>query len=100
MSLILQSAKQKVGGRKMTNKEALEKVEGYLTSCLPIGDYSEVEEIMAALEPEPSEDCISRQAVNELQKYRYNCGDKAIMCVSLNSINNLPPVTPQPKIGH
>ncbi len=37
----------------MTNKEALEKVEGYLTSCLPIGDYSEVEEIMTALKQKP-----------------------------------------------
>ena len=43
---------------------------------------------------------ISRQAVNRLQKYRYNCGVASITCVSLNSINTLPPVTPQPKTGH
>ena len=43
---------------------------------------------------------ISRQAVNRLQKYRYNCGVASITCVSLNSINTLPPVTPKPKMGH
>ena len=48
---------------------------------------------------EACEDAISRQAVNRLQKYRYNCGVASITCVSLNSINTLPPVTPQQKMG-
>lgn len=45
-----------------------------------------------ALSAEPCEDAVNRQAVNELQKYRYNCGDTTITCVSLNSINELPSV--------
>ena len=51
-----------------------------------------------ALEQEPCDDAISRQAINELQKYRYNCGDTTITCVSLASINELPSVTH--KTGH
>ena len=52
-----------------------------------------------ALEQEPCEDVVRRPAVNGLQKYRYNCGDTAITCVSLNSINELQSVTQQPKMG-
>jgi hypothetical protein len=51
-----------------------------------------------ALEQESCDDAISRQAINELQKYRYNCGDTTITCVSLASINELPSVTH--KTGH
>ena len=39
------------------------------------------------------DDAVSRDAVNNLQKYRYNCGDTSITCVSLKSINELPSVT-------
>lgn len=41
------------------------------------------------------DDLISRQAINDLQKYRYNCGDTSITCVSLSSINELPSGNPQ-----
>lgn len=41
-------------------------------------------------------DLIDRQAVNNLQKYRYNCGDTFITCISLRSVNDLPSVKPQP----
>ena len=50
----------------MTRDEALKKVKGYLTDYLPKDDYDEVEEIVSALKQEPSNDCISRQAVDEL----------------------------------
>ena len=43
-------------------------------------------------EQEPC-DAISREVINNLQKYRYNCGDTSITCVSLASINALPSVT-------
>ena len=49
---------------------------------------------------EPNGDLISRQAINDLQKYRYNCGDTSIICVSLSSINELPSVKPQEQTGH
>lgn len=45
-------------------------------------------------------DLISRQEVNNLQRYRYNCGETSITCVSLTDVNELPPVTPQPKTGY
>ena len=37
----------------MTREEALYKVKGYLTNIIPAEDYSEVEEIIKALEQEP-----------------------------------------------
>jgi len=45
----------------MTREEALIKVKGCLTDYFPFEDYNEVEEIIAALEQEPCEDCISRE---------------------------------------
>ena len=52
------------------------------------------------LEQEPCEDAISRQAVNNLQKYRYNCGDTSITCISLKSVNDLPSVKSQEETGY
>lgn len=85
----------------MTREEALETwlpvVEMAIVDANILEAKEALEMAIEALQQEPCEDCISRQAVNDLQKYRYNCGDTAITCVSLNSINELPPVTPQPK---
>ena len=50
----------------MTREEALNRVKGYLTDIITIEGYSEVEEIVKALEQEPCEDAVSRQAVIEL----------------------------------
>ena len=47
----------------MTRKEAIRKVEGCLTDYFPMEDYGEVEEIIKALEQQPCEDAISREAV-------------------------------------
>lgn len=38
----------------MTREEALHRVKGYLTDIIPVEDYSEVEEIIKALEQEPN----------------------------------------------
>ena len=51
-------------------------------------------EVLEKQMQEVGDDAISRDAVNNLQKYRYNCGDTSIVCVSLASINALPSVTP------
>lgn len=40
----------------MTHEEALYRVKGYLTDIIPAEDYSEVEEIIKALEQQPSRD--------------------------------------------
>lgn len=37
----------------MTREEAIKRVKGYLTDCLPADCYGEVEEIIKALEQEP-----------------------------------------------
>lgn len=50
----------------MTRDEAIFKIKGYLTDCIPSDDYDEVEEIIEALEQAPCEDYISRQAVLDL----------------------------------
>ena len=49
----------------MTREEAINRVKGYLTDIIPIEGYSEVEEIVKALEQEPCEDCISREHLLE-----------------------------------
>ena len=52
-----------------------------------------------ALEQEPCEDAISRQAVIDLsEKVRFECGSVSQM-VSVSKIKELPPVTPQQKVG-
>lgn len=103
----------------MTNKEALVKVRGYLTDLLPIEDYGEVEEIMAALEQQPCEIAISKQKVIDEIEYELEMINSALDSMTLdfnareilrqrrgeameilNSIQQLPPVTPQPKTGH
>ena len=47
----------------MNREEAIRKVKGCLTDYFPMEDYGEVEEIIKALEQEPCEDAVSREAV-------------------------------------
>lgn len=54
----------------MTKDEALCKVKGYLTDIIPAENYSEVEEIIKALEQEPYKDCISKQDAIKIIKNR------------------------------
>ena len=54
----------------MTRNEALYKVKGYLTDIIPVENYSEVEEIIKALEQKPCEDCISKQDVIKIIRNR------------------------------
>lgn len=55
-----------------------------------------------ALEQQPCDDCISRQAVDELSKELVHIvRDKAdFLCNFWERLQKLPPVTPQPKTGH
>ena len=53
-----------------------------------------------ALEQEPCEDAISRQAVLSLLHFHRNDEDKIEGYVKTKDIINLPSVTPQPKTGH
>lgn len=84
----------------ITREEALNRVKGYLTDIIPIDDYSEVEEIVKALEQEPSEDCIARQPLidnwNHCADMLMGEGDAEVV---MEWIFDAPSVNPQ-KIGH
>lgn len=59
-------------------------------------DGEKMREAIKALEQQPCDDCVSRQAVLE-QAIDY--GSKTFL-IPVNSVKALPPVTPQPKRGH
>lgn len=82
--------------KQMTREEALRRVKGYLTDIIPAEDYSEVEEIVQALEQEPHSDTISRKAVYEQincwigsGEYRYTNATYYLM----KRIRDIPSVT-------
>ena len=76
----------------MTREEALNRVKGYLTDIIPIEGYSEVEEIVKALDQEPCEDAVSRQAVLDLvnSDWKHECLE--------TDVASLPSVNPQESI--
>ena len=84
----------------MTNNEAKRKVRGYLTDILPSDCSDEIDEIMKALEQQPSEDCISREHAKQFLYYEierlhddslYDCFARIID----DMYNELPSVIPQ-----
>lgn len=94
----------------MTREEAINKAWVYLTSCLPIEDYEEVDEIIKAIE-QPCEDAVSRQAVlkslnceisgsiesdTDLSKYQREFQEFGRMVINAQEkvIKDLPSVTP------
>lgn len=92
--------------KEMTKEEALLKVKGYLTDCLPSDNYEEVEEIIKALEQQPCENAVSQQAVldiiNERECHEEYCGNHyegkcSSVCITIalaNKVADLPRVTP------
>ena len=60
-----------------------------------------LKELKQLREQEPCDDCISRQAALSMQ---YRIDDSATLStrdvVNVDDIEDLPPVTPQPKMGH
>lgn len=87
----------------ITREEALNRVKGYLTDIIPIEGYSEVEEIVKALEQEPCEDCISRQALLKLmgeEPFNWTDSDRELQAVEdyrnfRNIVEQLPFVNTQ-----
>lgn len=79
----------------MTNEQAIKWLKDYIQNTpFQMEQYERAFDMaIQALSQEPCDDAISRDAINNLQKYRYNCGDTSITCVSLASINALPSVT-------
>ena len=83
----------------MTREEAINKAWAYLTSCLPIEDYEEVDEIIKAIE-QPCEDAVSRQAVLDMATaiQTDDCsGNEIVEVVDINDVKTLPSVTPAHK---
>lgn len=77
----------------MTREEAITK---YIVPAIEkTWNDKRCKEILEALEQEPCEDAISRQAVKELFQEAEMSGEYSFL-----GIDDLPPVTPQPKTGH
>lgn len=86
--------------KRMTKEEAI----GNLRYAIRWNDMPKKEALemaIKALKQEPCEDCISRQAVLSMQ---YKIDDSATLStrdvVNVDDIEDLPPVTSQPKMGH
>ena len=59
----------------MKREEALRRVKGYLTDCLPSEDYDEVEEIMVALNQQKEGNWIPMGIVDENGNRNYECSE-------------------------
>ena len=86
----------------MTNEKAIKIFNTVLLFGKCDCPKEEIEECLRiaikALEQEPCEDAISRQAVLDIAKTsKSNWIDNSVL---FKKVNNLPPVTPQPKTGH
>lgn len=89
----------------MTREEARERLRGILTEAVEFEnsvcyvteeDREPLEIAIKALEQEPCEDAISRQAIIDEMEKRHAEGD----CITKGFVKNLPPVNPQVKTGH
>ena len=58
----------------MTREEAIKRVKGYLTDCLPTDCYEEVEEVINALEQEPKTEQFAKWVATEIfdDMWEYN----------------------------
>ena len=58
----------------MTREEAIKRVKGYLTDCLPTDCYEEVEEVINALEQEPKTEQFAKWVAAEIfdDMWEYN----------------------------
>ncbi len=82
----------------MTREEALEFGNMWLQvneDCKDSNTYAFFQIAIQALKQEPCDDCISRQAVLDKMKER----DEELSSICPKDIRELPPVTPQPKMG-
>ena len=53
-----------------------------------------------ALEQEPCDDCISRQAIDEIKELMTDINGDTVYAARMSDIRQLPPVTPAEKVGH
>ena len=80
----------------MTREEQIMKLQTYKMFEGEDTVYVDRDDVLKILEQEPCEDAISRQAVLDIAKTsKSNWIDNSVL---FKKVNNLPPVTPQPKI--
>ena len=89
----------------MTNKEAKEKLymewQKFLEDNIDYAGISKAyQTAFKALEQEPCDDAISRQAVLDKKELVELEDGQSFYCISPEDIETLPPVTPQPKTGN
>ena len=88
----------------MTREEHIENLKA-IASDMPSDKCADwIESLMAgvkALEQQPCEDCISRQAVLDLPRIKTHnvWGNVIYESVDVDAVRQLPSVTPQPKMG-
>ena len=82
----------------MTNEEAIKTINNhhFLFASMPDDLLEALDMAIQALEQEPCEDAISRKRVMAEYCMREGVSKKSFVDI----INDLPPVNPQPKIGH
>ena len=83
----------------MTREEKIELLEKEKAYMLSHGGDRQAIALGAAIEAlnqEPCEDAVSRQAIIDEMEKRHAEGD----CITKGFVKNLPSVTPQPKTGH
>ncbi len=88
----------------MTREETLKNFKNwcqrYIGNDCSQDDYQMANNIIALLEQEPCEDCVSRSAIMKLQQaYRDASGYIVDNIVSVNLIRNLSSVTPKQRTG-
>lgn len=100
---------EKEQGEKMTREEAIKTLKGEAWICCSEKWNEALAMAIKELEQQPSKDCIDRQELlseiesvcfnKEWAKFRADHGSNGTRDYIINYIEELPPVTPQPKIG-
>ena len=84
----------------MSREEAIKE----LTELLPeefLSEYTDAIKIgIKALEQEPCEDAVSRQVAINIVKDMRGLARADVLSDAVKQLKELPPVTPQPKMGH
>lgn len=80
----------------MTREEAIADIRDNIK---PIVGGKSLEMAIKALEQQPCDDVISRQALDEIKELMTDINGDTVYAVRMSNIRQLPSVTPQPKMG-
>ena len=90
----------------MTKEEAISMLYGMRADNLNLDDaytkdkYEALDMAIKALEQEPCEDCIDRQAAVDIVKDMHDLTRSDVLFEAVKRLKELPSMTPQPKTGH